>query len=299
MKLVFFSLFLFLCHNLNAQIFFKTEYFGTSNYRLSEGETDEKVGNSKGSAIVYQGGINIPLSLKMNEDNRPMLWGVSLGGAYVSLDNKNFTEDLVLDEIMNLGLSIHHLRPISKKWSLMAMVGAGIYAPSTRFSQIRYKNVLGSAGVIFICHLNANLELGGGVAVNNSFGHPMAFPAIYLNWNTNGKFKFKTSMMDGLKLSAEYEASKYLNLSIVAEMNGQMALVEKDGKDKIFTHQYVVAGFRPEIRVGKNLSIPITAGINAMRTAEFADRSLKSIFRDESYYFQISPYLSAGININF
>jgi alanine-synthesizing transaminase len=59
---------------------FKTEYFGTSGYRMTEGDTDQKVGDSKGSAVVYQGGINIPLSMKSDENDRPIIWAVSLGG---------------------------------------------------------------------------------------------------------------------------------------------------------------------------------------------------------------------------
>ena len=292
-------LFLSIPTTIYAQIRVKTEYFGTSSYRKSEGETDEKVGNSKGSAIVYQAGVNIPLSMKMDENNRPTMWSIGVGGAYADLTNKNFTEDLVVDEIMNIGLSVNHLRPISNKWSLLLSVGGGIYTSDTSLSKIRYKNLLANVAGIFICHIRPNLQLGGGIALNNSFGYPMVFPAFYFNWATDGKYNVKISMMDGLEISAGYKANTYIDLNIVVEMNGQMALVEKDGKDKIFSHQYIVTGFRPEIMVGKKLSIPITAGIHAMRTAEYSDRSLKGMFDDKSYYFQVSPYVSAGLAINF
>lgn len=286
--------------NINAQIMFKTEYFGTSRYRMMEGETDERVGDSKGSAVVYQGGINIPLSMKLDEQNRPTMWSVSIGGAYAKLKNQNFTEPLVIDEIMNLGLSINHLRPLGKKWSMLVAVGGGVYMPSTRFYQIRLKNILGNAGVIFIYRLKPNFELGGGVAMNNSFGYPMAFPAIYLNWKTEGRYAVKIAMLEGIEMAAGYTVNKNLSLNIVAEMNGQMALLEQNGKDKIFTHQYIVAGFRPEIKLGNHVSIPITAGIHAMRPAEMANRNLKSLFQgSRSYYFQVSPYISAGLQIGF
>lgn len=288
-----------ICTKAHSQIEFKTEYIGKSKYRIIEGDTDQRVGDSKGSAIVYRGGINIPLSMTLNEDNRPTMWSVGAGGAYAKLKNKNFTEPLVIDEVMNLGLSLNHLRPINDRWSLMASVGGGIYMPTTRFSQIRFKNVMGSGGVIFIYHLKSNLELGGGVALNNSFGYPMIFPALYLNWSTEGQFNVNVSMMDGLEMSAGYKASNYLSLNIVAEMNGQMALFEQDGKDKIFTHQYLIAGFRPEIKVGKNVLIPITAGVSAMRPTEITDRKLKSMFQDRSYYFQVSFYTSVGLKIGF
>lgn len=278
---------------------FKTEYFGTSAYRMMEGETDKKVGDSKGSAVVYQGGINIPLSIKLNENNHPTMWAISLGGAYARLENKNFTEPLIIDEILNLGLSLSHLRPLNGKWSMLITVGGGIYMPCTKLSQIRYKNILGNIGAIFIYHLRPNLELGGGIAMNNSFGYPMIFPAIYFKWTAEGRFSIKMTLLEGIEISAGYTINNYLNLNLVAEMNGQMALLEQNGKDKIFTHQYFVAGLRPEIKFGQHVSIPITAGIHAMRPAEMVNRSLKSMFQDKGYYFQVSPYVSAGLQIVF
>lgn len=298
MKKVVFLLFLIsFCSIIDAQIVFNTEYFGKSSYRMTEGDNDNKVGDSKGSAMVYQGGINIPLYINLNENNRPTMWSISAGAAYAKLDNENFTEPLVIDEIMNLGLSLNHLRPLNDKWSLMATIGGGVYMPDTQFSRIRFKNVLGSVGAVFIYHAKPNLELGAGIALNNSFGFPMVFPALYLNWATEGRYIVRVSLMDGMGISAGYNANDYLSLSIVAEMNGQMALLEQDGKDKIFSHQYIIAGFRPEIKLNKFISIPLTVGIHAMRPAEMTNRSLKSIFQDRGFYFQISPYASAGIKI--
>ena len=300
MKKVLFLLFIvFNCSGVNAQIMFKTEYFGTSAYRMMEGETDKKVGDSKGSAVVYQGGINIPISIKLNENNRPTMWAISLGGAYAKLENKNFTEPLVIDEILNLGLSLSHLRPLNDKWSMLIAIGGGIYMPCIKLSQIRYKNILGNIGAIFIYHLKPNLELGGGIAMNNSFGYPMIFPAIYFKWTTEGRFGVKIAMLEGIEMSAGYTINNNLNLNLVVEMNGHLALLEQNGKDKIFTHQYFVAGLRPEIKLGKHISIPITAGIHAMRPAEMVNRSLKSMFQDKGYYFQVSPYVSAGLLIGF
>lgn len=300
MKKIFFLLFMFITYSgISAQIMFKTEYFGASSYRMTEGERDEKVGNSKGSAVVYQGGINVPLAMKLDANNRLAMWAVSVGGAYTKLDNKNFAEPLVIDEIMNLGLSLNHLRPLNERWSMLATMGGGIYMPTTRFSEIKFKHVLGNVGAIFIYHLKPNLELGGGIAMNNSFGYPMVFPAFYLNWTTEGRCAVKISMLEGIEIVAEYNASKKLSLNLIAEMNGQMALLEQDGKDKMFSHQYIVTGFRPEIRIGKNLSVSITTGIHVMRPAEMTNRNLKSLFQDKGYYFQISPYMSGGLQIGF
>ena len=101
-------------------------------------------------------------------------------------------------------------------------------------------------------------------------------------------------------MSAGLDVAKWFRLSLIGEMNGQSALMEKEGKDVIFSHQYIVAGLRPEIKLGKNVSIPLTAGVNAVRPAYFSDRTLKGMFAEgQDYYFQVSLYLSAGLTINF
>lgn len=291
--------FLSFCMDCKTQVSIKSEYFGTSGYR---DEHNERVGDSKGSALTYQASVNLPFSMKVDEKHRPTIWGLGLAGTYVSLDNKNFTEHLVLSEIMNLQLSLFHLRPISEKWSVMATLGVGIYTDNTRFSRIRFRNVLGGGAFVFIRRMFPSLDLGAGVALNNAFGYPMLFPALYVNWNYDGKFTFRFSALDGMNLLAGYNVNKSLSLNIVTEMGGQMAMTEVKGKEKIFTHQYIVAGFRPEFKIADRISIPVTVGVNAMRAAFYDDRSLSALFksmgREYDPCFQVSPYVSAGIVFN-
>ena len=280
-----------------VQFEWKSEYLGKSGYRIMEGEKSQPIGDSKGSAHVHQATISIPLSLRLDERQRPTLWSIGAKGVYSNLDNQNFTEPLVIDEILNVGISLNHIRPISPRWSMLATVGAGVYTPSSKLSQLNRNNLLGMAGAVFIYHLRSNLDLGAGLALNNSFGAPMVLPAIYLKWQTGGDFKVNIALMDGLAMSVKYDAHRNISLSVVGEMNGQMALLEQDGQDKIFSHMYVVTGLRPDIKLGKKLSIPITVGINAFRPAEMTDRSIKSMFTSKGYYFQTSPYASAGFKL--
>lgn len=235
----------------------------------------------------------------MDKNKRLTAWSISGGASYAKLNNKNFTDPLVIDEILNLGLNINHLRPISERWSMMLSVGGGAYMPTTRLSQMRFDNMLANAGAVFIYHLKPNLELGGGVAFNNSFGFPMVFPVLYLKWSLSGRYAVNVAMLNGINISGGYTISKNFSLNIVAEMNGQMALLEVDGKDKIFSHQYIITGLRPEFKIGDKITIPITLGIHAIRPTELMDRKLKSLFKDKSYYFQVAPYASVGLTIGF
>ena len=288
---------------LSAQISLKTEYFGSSSYwHETGGDSRERIGDCKGSAIVYQGDINLPLSIKNTKYNRPSIWGVGISGSYAKLDNKNFTgefEGMVIDEILNGTFGISHIRPIGEKWNLIASVGIGLFTPTTKFSKMRGKELMGNGAVIFVRQIKPNLELGGGIAVNNSFGYPMVFPAIYFNWNLEGKFDFKVSVVNGLEVSAGYNINKYIDLSLIVEMSGQSAYVKKDDKEMVFGHQYFIAGLRPNIKLGNKVSIPITAGMHLIRSGFFSDRSLKGMFSNDDYYFQAAPYASVGLKIGF
>lgn len=299
MRLLLLMVLTFSCGLLNAQIVLKTEYFGKSNYRMKEGEGSKAVGDAEGSSVVYQAGVNIPLSIRINTNGQPRAWMLGVAGAYVKLNNQNFTEDLVVDKILNYGLGLSHLRPISKKWSLLLSAGVGVYTSDMKLNQLSWSNVLGSFGAVFICRIRPNLEVGGGLALNNSFGVPMLFPAFYLNWFLEGRFKVNIALKDGMSLSTSYSLLKWLDLGVAVEMNGQMAVVDKNSKDYIFAHQYLVVGLRPEIKLTKKVSFPIMVGIHATRTAEYKERSLKYMFKSDQYFFKSSPYCSIGLKIGF
>lgn len=282
------------------QISFRTEYIGNSGYYyLPPGEKPrEKIGNNKGSAMIYQGAVSIPLSVKMNEKNRPTAWGLGFGGSYVSLKNQNFSEQMV-SEIMNIQLGVYHLRPLNDRWSMRASLGAGVFAPTTNFSKLSFKNVLGSGGLVFIRHLKPNLDIGGGVSINSSLGYPMIFPAVYVKWKLHGKYDVNVEVIEGLELSAGYDFNERFKLSYAIEMNGQVALLKKDGKDVIFSHQYIVTGFRPELKLGKTgLTMTGMVGLNLYRPASYSDRTLKGVFAsDNDYFFSVSPYASVGLKM--
>ncbi len=284
------------------QVSFRTEFIGNSGYYyLPPGEKPrEKIGDGKGSAMIYQGSVNIPLSMKLNENNRPTAWGIGIGGAYVSLKNQNFADQMV-SEIMNFQVGVYHLRPLNDKWSMRASLGIGVFAPTTDFSKISFKNVLGSGGLVFIRHLKPNLDIGGGVSINSSLGYPMVFPAVYVKWKLDRKFDVNVEVIEGLELSAGYEFNDQFKLSYAFEVNGQAALLEKDGEDVIFSHQYIVMGFRPEIKIGKTgLSMTGMAGLNLYRPATYSDRTLRGVFAaDNDYYFSVSPYESLGLKMKF
>ncbi|MEY8726337.1 DUF6268 family outer membrane beta-barrel protein [Bacteroides xylanisolvens] len=288
-------LILLLSEDTCAQVTIKTGYISSSRYKNEDGqETD-----GRGDLRFVEGNVNIPVSQKMNERNQPTIWMISTGGSYTAMNNKNLHSYIDIDQIINMQLSITNIRPISKKWFLLTTVGAGVYTTS----DVKLKNVLGQGGAIFIRQFKPNLSLGAGLAVNNTFGYPMVFPAIYFDWSTEGRYQIKVSMLNAMEVSVGMRMNKYLNLRIVAEMNGSLALLEREGKDTMFSQQFIIVGLQPELNVGNSFSVTATAGVSCSRIAYYTTRTLKAFFEDMSKdsdpYFKPAMYISMGMKYKF
>lgn len=287
----------FVFRETSAQVWVKTEYIGSSAFRDAN---NEKVGG-KGDMKVIQGGVNIPVSVKMNENNRPTAWMVGLGASYASMNNKNLAGYVDLKELFNAQVAVSYIRPINKRWSLLASVGAGLFMDTGSLAYTRWRNVMGSGVAAAIWHLRENLDLGMGLALNTSFGYPMVFPAFFVDWRITGRYLVEVSMMDGMEVAAGMQLHDLLRLKLVASMNGMLALVERNGKDKIFTQQYITVGLQLELTLCKSLSIPLTIGFVADRAAYYDDRSLKAFFRGMSREFDphFSPAFYAAVGIKY
>ena len=286
----------FICRETSAQVWLKTEYIGSSGFR----DADNKKVGGKGDMKVIQGGVNIPVFMKMDENNHPTAWMVGLGASYASMDNKDLSEYME-SQIFNAQLAVSYIRPLSKKWSLLASAGVGLFMNTGSFAYARWDHVMGVGMAAAIWHLRDNLDLGMGVALNTSFGYPMVFPALFVDWRLEGRYMVNVSMMDGVEISGGMQLHKLLRLKLVGSMNGMLAFVERDGKDKIFTQQYITTGLQPELTITKSLSVPITVGLSAYRAAFYDDRTLKAMFKsmDREYDPHFSPAFYTSIALKY
>ena len=286
----------FICRETSAQVWLKTEYIGSSGFR----DADNKKVGGKGDMKVIQGGVNIPVSMKMDENNHPTAWMVGLGASYASMDNKDLSEYME-SQIFNAQLAVSYIRPLSKRWSLLASAGVGLFMNTGSFAYARWDHVMGVGMAAAIWPLRDNLDLGMGVALNTSFGYPMVFPALFVDWRLEGRYMVNVSMMDGVEISGGMQLHKLLRLKLVGSMNGMLAFVERDGKDKIFTQQYITTGLQPELTITKSLSVPITVGLSAYRAAFYDDRTLKAMFKsmDREYDPHFSPAFYTSIAVKY
>ena len=167
---------------------------------------------------------------------------------------------------------------------------------------------MANGAFILVWHLQPNLEIGGGVALNNSFGYPMVFPAFYLKYKGgfSDKFTIDVSLLDGAKVAFGYNYHKNLSLKLVTNAGGYAAYLERNAQKEIFTQQTIITGLQPEFKIGKYISIPITAGATFLRSGRYTKRTLAAMFESEaknedgtarSSQFNPAFYFSVGINI--
>ena len=310
MKEIFTFIILLLGVNSFAQISVKTEYISSSEFY--DAVADTNTGN--GSAMIYSVGAMVPLSMQASAEDDPYkratIWGVALSGTFVKMDNHNFPIGKELpSQVMNLGATALHLRPLKERWSMLMALGIGSYTPENRLSAIRIdENVLANGALVFIWHWRPNLEIGGGVALNNSFGYPMVFPALYLKYKGgfSDKFTIDINLLDGTKVAFGYNYSENLSLKLVANIGGYSAYLRRNGQKEMFSSQTFFVGLEPEFKLGKHISIPVTFGGSFIRSGRYRERTLSAMFASEaknedgsarSSVFLPALYFAAGITI--
>ena len=293
-----------------AQISVKAEYIGNSKFYDAVADTN----TGDGSATIYSASAMLPLCIQAPDEEDPYkratIWGVALSGTFVKMENQNFPIGKELpSQVMNLGATALHLRPLKERWSMLMALGIGSYTPENQLSAIHIgENVLANGALVFVWHWRPNLEIGGGVALNNSFGFPMVFPAFYLKYKGgfSDKFTIDINLLDGTKVAFGYDYSENLSLKLVTNIGGYLAYLRRNGQKEMFSSQTFFVGLEPEFKIGKHISIPITAGAIFLRTGRYRKRALGAMFEPEaknedgtvrSSQFNPAFYFSAGITI--
>ena len=249
----------------------KVDYVPFSNYIRPVDSV--RTGSSSNFKRV-QLGLNIPLSFKIDSDGRPKMWAIAVEGSYASITNRNYPEKLFPSEMLNAQVGLVHLRPISKTWSIMAMASVGVY---TDMEKITSDDVLAQGGVLFIKNFNPRLALGFGPVLSNTFGVPMILPGIYFNWVTQGRYQLHINFPEGIEFGVKMNPA--IQLKAVVELSGMTAERNIDNKSMLLGYQQIVAGLRPEIKLGKSVTLQLTAGSTLTRSFTTTSRKLKDFFK--------------------
>lgn len=259
-------------------------------------------GNSygKGGISIASGQFNMPLSFKMNEKRQPTIWSISLNAKYGVLDNSGEAKSLNPDEIINTSMNLTHMRPINDRWSMIASLGAGIYAMP---DDIRWRSILANGGVFFVYRVNNNLKLGAGGGMTNSYGAPIIMPMVYVSWDSKGKYELNLNFTGRLKVSAATNLSEKFRLELTAiEMDGMSAVMKIDGHSKIYSATMMKSYISPVLKIDKHFSLYAGLGADWRRTANIRNRKLKDMFNfnhSGDRHFATAWQFTTGLRYSF
>ncbi|MDH6303618.1 hypothetical protein M2459_000448 [Parabacteroides sp. PF5-5] len=291
------QLFILLSVDCFSQGYLKSDYLFSSSLKNEEGETF-----GSGGLLKLSGRYTLPLSVKQNNKGQVSAWSATLSASYGIFTKEGIPQELSFDKIVNLNLSIAHIRPLSEKWYLIASLGGGIYsAPDA----ITSKSLLANGGAIFVYKLRKGLDLGVGLGLTNSYGIPLIMPMSYIKWQLTGKYEIKADIASGMEISASMQFSDQFKLKLVAmEMDGMSSVFERKGKSMIYATTMMKSYLTPEFKL--NQSTTLFAGIGGvwMRSVRLSRRTFKGFldnFKDNELDMEFAPatYLTIGFRAGF
>lgn len=274
------------------QIQVSTEHYTASDFTDPDGDD-----HGRGSAMRYTARYVQPLSMHLDSLKRPTVWTLTTNAALTTMNNTGEADIMNPDKILNAGVTLAHIRPISPRWALIASAGLGMYANP---SDVQWNSLLANAAAIFAYKVNQQLSLGAGAALTNSYGAPMIVPMAYVKYTTRGRYELEANIAGGIRLAAATRLNQHWRLTwTAAEFDGTTAVIRVGGENKIYTSQVLRSYLTPQYYITKKFSVYLDAGVNISRTCRITDRKIRYMFslqsRDDRRHFRPAARLAAGL----
>lgn len=262
-------------------------------------EEENKAGT--GDMLQLKGRYTFPFHTKKTIKGQMRTWSGTFSGMYALMDNKGMATEINPDKVLNLNFSVSHLRPISKKWYMVASIGTGIYSAP---DEISFNSILVNGAFIFVYRLKDNLDVGIGAGLTNSYGVPLIMPMGFLKWSTTGSYEINVEMANSMKLSIAKRFTDKFRIALVPlEMDGISSVIFKNDRHKIYSITRMKAYLRPELRIGKRCSAYMGIGADILNSVKISDRTLKgfvnSFRNDGKWMFKRTFFLTAGLKYGF
>lgn len=223
-------------------------------------------------------------------------WSMTVSESYMEFNNDKYEKTVMPDELLSADISLQHMRNLRGKWSLMAMISAGIY---TDLEKINYKDIFINGGVLFIKQQNPRFAWGVGAGLTNAFGPPMVLPGLFVQWNTGNRFKVEIVVPE--KISVSHKLNESVITGIAVRLNGGSFDVEKHNDNRrLLGYKEMTAGWENNFYFSKRVSFNIAGGATLLRSIDYRKKSLSEMFKTmPEHRLSTGWYVSAGVRMHF
>lgn len=239
-------------------------------------ENREQTEIGKGGMQYATGSITLPLSVKRDSVRGMRTWLITLNGKYATLDNEGGAKLVNPMEIINTGAMLTHVRSLTSRWNMITTAGATLNATP---DYIRTNCLSLTAGTIFSYNLDRGLNLGFGVIVTTAYGEPVCIPVPFITWKKSGRIHYELNMrgMPEFKISTQVTPNFQLALSPF-DAERFSAVVEKEGKHKVYSNNLIKSTLEGSYHIGKHLSLKAEAGYAYYHKVKLIDRSFNAFW---------------------
>lgn len=246
-------------------------YVPGSDYKQKDGqiENTEKIQKRLGF------GYNFLLSQKVDTTTkRTSIWTGTLKSSYMEMSNKTSDLDLIPNRLFSSDFGIGNYRSMGKKWGMVSMFSVGI---NSDLEKINFNDLYINGGVLFIRNYSQRFSFGFGGFVINALNTPILLPGAFLNWQTDGKFKFNVNFPT--EASAAYDLNKKLELKLALRFRNMSYDIENkaEPKKRSLLYTELPLGLEGKFK-SKHFDLVLGGGYMLLRDFSVRERGIKNIY---------------------
>ncbi|HVI44171.1 MAG TPA: DUF6268 family outer membrane beta-barrel protein [Chitinophaga sp.] len=262
----------------------------------------------KTNATTTQARLNMGLSLLLSNQidtvtGSVRTWTAYVGGSYTSLFNKDYDKKIYPSGLLTVDLGVQHYRSLRNQWGVVSFLSAGLY---TDMEKITTNALFISGGAIFMKHFTRTFTFGFGATVTNSFGVPIIWPALYVQWQPeNDRFRININVPDkgpgmAFRVGATYLINKQTDLTLAFKPRMQPYDVSYRTDDKrLVSFWQLPIGLENTWHV-KKFDFSVEGGLMMLRSFAFTEKNISKMFSDNpGHKLSTNAYISAGIHYRF
>lgn len=280
---------------------FTARYLPGSSY-VPPGDSVDRSGQTVQRDFALHG--NVTLSQSADQATRKIrMWTGTFGAALTSMQHKDYELPLLPETLLGTYIGLQHYRTLNSKWGLTVFAQGGLY---TDLEKVNGNDLFVTAGVIGIRHFSEQLSLGVGAVVHNSFGTPMVWPALTVNWKMGGKLKLDIRVPDngpGLvyKVGLQYQFRPELALEFSFKPGCMTYDVEMHAESNRRLMSFWQLPLGLELKwENDHLRLFGGGGLMALRSYSYGEKELSKMFSKYPYYgIGTQMFLQAGVQWKF
>ncbi|NSL87970.1 hypothetical protein ECE50_014070 [Chitinophaga sp. Mgbs1] len=220
-----------------------------------------------------------------------------ISGSYSRWQHKDYERAVFPEELFAGDLGLSYYRTLRNRWAFLGMASAGIYSD---MKEIDGNDIFINAGGAFIKQFRPNFALGFGLFVNTSFGNPMVWPTLLVQWKMGGRYKLNINVPDkgpGLAFNVGVTRifSKQYELSLAFKPRQMTYDITRLTDDKrLMSYWELPIGIENRWHL-KNIDLFIGGGIMPLRSAEFEEKKVSKMFsRRPGHKLATNGYFNIG-----